>query len=49
MRLREPFAGYKLSSGHFMFHLAYIVGSQIATKIVLADSDEVDEDTTLDP
>ena len=35
MRLREPFAGYMLSSGHFMFHLAYLVGSQIAVYVVL--------------
>ena len=35
MRLREPFQGYKLSSGHFMFHMAYLVGSQIAVKCVL--------------
>ena len=37
MRLREPFQGYKLSSGHFMFHMAYLVGSQIAVKYVLED------------
>jgi len=43
MRLREPFGGYKLSSGHFMFHLAYIIGSQIATKIVLADNTKISE------
>ena len=35
MRLREPFSGYKLSSGHFMFHLAYLVGSRIAVNYVL--------------
>jgi|TARA_B110000305_G_C19323616_1_gene580187 hypothetical protein len=35
MRLREPFQGYKLSSGHFMFHMAYLIGSIIATKYVL--------------
>jgi hypothetical protein len=35
MRLREPFQGYKLSSGHFMFHMAYLVGSYIAVNIVL--------------
>ena len=29
MRLREPFAGYKLTSGHFMFHLAFFIGGQI--------------------
>ena len=37
MRLREPFQGYKLSSGHFMFHMAYLIGSQIAVKYVLKD------------
>ena len=35
MRLREPFQGYKLSSGHFMFHMAYLIGSYIATRYVL--------------
>ena len=35
MRLREPFAGYMLSSGHFMFHMAFLVGSYIATNVVL--------------
>jgi hypothetical protein len=35
MRLREPFQGYKLSSGHFMFHMAYLVGSWIAVNMVL--------------
>ena len=39
MRLREPFQGYKLSSGHYMFHIAYLVGSIIATRFVLDDSD----------
>ena len=29
MRLREPFSGYKLSSGHYMFHLAYLCGSYL--------------------
>lgn len=37
MRLREPFQGYKLSSGHFMFHMAYLVGSYIAVNVVLTD------------
>ena len=37
MRLREPFQGYKLSSGHFMFHMAYLIGSQIAVRYVLRD------------
>ena len=27
MRLREPFSGYKLSCGHYLFHIAYLVGS----------------------
>ena len=27
MRLREPFAGYKLTSGHFMFHIAFLIGT----------------------
>ena len=44
MRLREPFGGYKLSSGHFMFHLAYIVGSQIATRVVLGEDSPIDEE-----
>ena len=35
MRLREPFSGYKLSSGHFMFHMAYLCGSYFATHYVL--------------
>jgi len=41
MRLREPFNGYKLSSGHFMFHMAYLVGSNIACRGIL-DPDDVD-------
>ena len=39
MRLREPFQGYKLSSGHPMFHIAYLIGSFIAVKYVLDKSD----------
>ena len=35
MRLREPFAGYMLSSGHFMFHMAFLLGSYIAKNYVL--------------
>ena len=35
MRLREPFSGYMLSSGHFMFHIAYLLGSYIAFEYVL--------------
>ena len=37
MRLREPFAGYMLSSGHFMFHMAFLAGSYIAKNVVLKD------------
>ena len=45
MRLREPFQGYKLSSGHFMFHMAYLIGSIIATKYVLEypTKEEIDQ------
>ena len=39
MRLREPFQGYKLSSGHPMFHLAYLVGSYVAANYVLENKD----------
>ena len=35
MRLREPFQGYKLSQGHFMFHMAYLIGSYISTRLLL--------------
>jgi len=34
MRLREPFNGYRLSSGHFQFHMAFLLGSRIAIKIM---------------
>jgi len=34
MRLREPFNGYRLSSGHFQFHMAFLVASRIAIKIL---------------
>jgi len=37
MRLREPFQGYKLSSGHLMFHIAYLIGSYISTEMVLSE------------
>lgn len=37
MRLREPFQGYKLSSGHVMFHMAYLLGSYIATVYSMKD------------
>ena len=35
MRCREPFEGYKLSSGHALFHIAYLAGSYYATHVVL--------------
>jgi hypothetical protein len=35
MRLREPFEGYKLSSGHAMFHIAYLIGSYVACRIIM--------------
>jgi hypothetical protein len=35
MRLREPFSGYTLSSGHPLFHIAYLVGSKYAYHVVL--------------
>jgi hypothetical protein len=38
MRLREPFQGYKLSSGHVMFHMAYLMGSYIATEYSMTDA-----------
>ena len=34
MRLREPFQGWKLSSGHYMFHIAFLFGSWIAVSII---------------
>ena len=38
MRLREPFSGYKLSSGHFMFHMAFLLGSYYADNYVINPS-----------
>jgi len=35
MRLRQPFNGYMLSSGHFMFHVAFLMGSYYAFYYVL--------------
>ena len=34
MRLREPFNGYRLSSGHFQFHMAFLVASNIALQVL---------------
>jgi hypothetical protein len=42
MRLREPFAGYMLSSGHFMFHMAFLAGSNITLYVVLAGKTSTD-------
>jgi hypothetical protein len=43
MRLREPFNGYRLSSGHFQFHMAFLVASRIAIKILGTNFDEKPE------
>ena len=43
MRLREPFAGYMLSSGHFMFHMAFLAGSYIAKNYVLKGHEFIPE------
>ena len=29
MRLREPFSGYKLASGHYIFHIAFLTCSYL--------------------
>ena len=39
MRLREPFNGYRLSSGHFQFHMAFLIASRIALNILGVDRD----------
>jgi len=43
MRLREPFQGYKLSSGHALFHLAFIAGSRFAVNYIL-EKEVLDEE-----
>ena len=43
MRLREPFAGYMLSSGHFMFHMAFLMGSYIAHNWILKGQEITDD------
>ena len=48
MRLREPFQGYKLSSGHYMFHIAYLLGSLFALKYVLKDSNQAEDPASYD-
>ena len=45
MRLREPFQGYKLSSGHPIFHIAYLIGSFIAVRYVLEKQDLENSDS----
>lgn len=48
MRLREPFQGYKLSSGHPMFHIAYLIGCFIAVSYVLDGSDSLELSNSYD-
>ena len=43
MRLREPFQGWKLSSGHPMFHLSYLIGSRIALNEINNDHITADQ------
>ena len=31
--MREPFGGWKLSSGHVIFHMAYLFGSFVARRL----------------
>jgi len=33
MRLRQPLNGFKLARGHWIFHIAFMVGSFIAIEI----------------
>ena len=33
MRLREPFAGMRLSTGHFLIHIAFFIGSFLPMNI----------------
>ena len=40
MRLREPFSGYTLSSGHFIFHVVYLTGSFLPTYVFTEDDME---------
>ena len=41
MRLREPFAGYNLSQGHALFHVAYLFGGMYAVNVVLNYEEDV--------
>lgn len=47
MRLREPFSGYMLSSGHYMFHVAYLVGSYYAFNVVLKGEGSAEQKSVL--
>ena len=29
MRLREPFSGYKLTAGHYLYHIAFLISSYL--------------------
>ena len=33
MRLREPLNGFRMASGHAMFHIAFFIGSYIAVRV----------------
>ena len=48
MRLREPFEGYKLAQGHFMFHIAFLIGSIISTRHVLTEEELMADEKALD-
>lgn len=44
MRLREPFAGYLLTSGHYLFHIAFFIGTFLPLKkLEVTTDDEADE------
>jgi len=47
--MREPFSGYKLSSGHFIVHMAYLIGSIISTRFILTDAIVKHEFDVADP
>ena len=47
MRLREPFAGYFLTSGHYLFHIAFFIGTFLPLEAFDKNSgstDALDED-----
>lgn len=39
MRLREPLNGFRMASGHAMFHIAFFIGSYIAVEVKSSYSD----------